>query len=291
MLDEIAQVELAVEDLEASRLLYGEQLGLEEISCASTAQGLGVCLFAVGASILALHQTPAKRSSDSGKPGQPPVVDHFALLVDDLQATYETLKTRNIPSLGEPASTAIGHRNMQRALLAFEDPDGLHVQISETIDPRPHIEARKVAKRHMAESGSGHFGGFDHISTYCTHFEAARGFFGTQLGMEEFFHSTTREAGENVQDGFAQAAFAVGGTDIELATAPLGEPLTTGVIRQLSFWTADLDAAARHMKDSALRFSGPEDWASGSDIQGRVLSTRSPDALDVQVVQRSRTST
>ena len=286
MLEQVAQVELAVQDLEASRAFYTEQLGLEEITCGSTSEVLDFCLLAVGPSILALYQAPAAISNDREEPAQPPVVDHFALLVDDLQATYDALKGR-IPFLGEPSATAIGHRNMQRALLAFEDPDGLHVQISETIDPRPHIEARKAAKRHMSEAGGGHFGGFDHISTYCNEFEAARGFFGAQLGMEEFFHSTTREAGENVLDGFAQAAFAVGGTDIELATAPLDEPLTSGVIRRLSFCTADLDSAARHMDDGAFPFTGPEEWGAPPDAAGRALLIRSPDALDVRVVQRS----
>ena len=286
MLDEVAHLKLAVRDLGVSRSLYGEQLGLEEVAGGTTPDGCEVCLFAVGPSILELRQAPASTSHDCGQPEQPPVIAHFALLVDDLQATYDTLKTRNIPFLGEPSATAIGHRNMQRALLAFEDPDGLHVQISETIDPRPHIVARKAAKHRMAAGTTGLFGGFDHISTYCLDFASARAFFAAQLGLDEFFHSTAREVGESVESGFAQAAFAVGGTDIELATAPLDAPLSEGVIRQLSFWTSDLDTAARHLLENGARLADPEDWMPLADLRGRVLSTRSPDGLDVRVVER-----
>jgi len=287
MLDNVAHLELAVRDIEASRTLYGEQLGLEEVASGTTPDGFDSFLFAVGPSILELRQAPASTSGGVEKSTQPPVVDHFALLVQDLQATYDTLNARNIPFLGPPSATAIGHRNMQRALLAFEDPDGLHVQISETIDPRPHIEGRKTAKRRMAEAGAaGLFCGFDHISTYCLDFAPARAFFAKHLGLEEFFHSTAREAGERVQAGFAQAAFAVGGTDIELATAPLDEPLSEGVMRQLSFWTLDLDTAARHLRDCDVQFAGPEDWMPLGDLRGRALVTRSPDALDVRIVER-----
>ncbi len=294
MLDGIAHVELAVRDLEKSRSLY-ERLGLAPIANTSSSGNHEAVLLAVGPSVLELRQTQKHNPGDPNsapaeqvnEPIQPPVVDHFALLVSDMATTYETLESKNIPTLGEPASTAIGHRNMQRTLLAFEDPDGLHVQISETIDPRPHAEQRKAAKRQMADSGSqGLFGGFDHISTYCRDFAATQAFFREHLGLEEFFRSTTREAGTTVADGFAQAAFAVGGTDIELATAPRDEPLRTGVIKQLSFWAADVEACAQSLRSQGVEIDGPGEWSPVEGIRYRALSLRSPDALAVRIVQR-----
>ena len=93
-------------------------------------------------------------------------------------------------------------------------------------------------------------------------------------------------AGGTTPDGCEVCLFAVGGTDIELATAPLDAPLSEGVIRQLSFWTSDLDTAARHLLENGARLADPEDWMLLADLRGRVLSTRSPDGLDVRVVER-----
>jgi catechol 2,3-dioxygenase-like lactoylglutathione lyase family enzyme len=283
MLDEVAHVTLAVADTTASGSLYGEGLGLVEVPGDTTPAGGQIRQFAVGPSILALRGVPPAQVPRQELPGQPPVVDHFALHVDDMQATYATLKGRHVPHLGEPSATAIGHRNMQRALLALEDPEGLYVQFSETIDPRPHVERRKAAKRRMAAVTPGPFGGFDHISTYCRDFAAARDFFATQLGLEEFFHSTSREAGETVMAGFAQAAFAVGGTDIELATAPVDKALRLGVIQQLSFWTCDLDAVLQRLQDHAAPVDS--DWVLSGGVRRRCLTVHSPDGLEIGIVE------
>ena len=288
MLDGIAHVELAVRSLSDSRSLY-ERLGLSPVGDGTASDTDHACLLEVGPSILELRQeTVPLPSQDAGErePVQPPVIDHFALLVEDMSTTYAALKERDIPTLGEPAETAIGHRNMQRSLLAFKDPDGLHVQISETIDPRPQAEERKAAKRRMAEAAvDGLFGGFDHISTYCRNFGSTRAFFGKALGMEEFFHSTTREAGTTVAQGFGQAAFAVGGTDIELATAPHDEPLQTRVIKQLSFWTANLDGCIQHLESEGVDIDGPGEWSPVDGTRHSALAIRSPDGLDIRIVE------
>ena len=288
MLDELAHLQLAVADLSASRALYGGELGLVEMGSGRDANGCDFCLFAVGPSILELRQDPAARSrSEHVEDGvvQPPVADHYALLVDDMDSTYATLKNRDISFLNEPTVTPIGHRNMQRALLAFEDPDGLHVQISETVDPRPQVEDRRAAKRRMSKAGpGGPFGGFDHVSTYCVDFAAAREFYGTHLEMDEFFHSATREAGETVKAGFAQAAFAVGGTDIELATAPLESPLQAGHIRKLTFSTSrDLDAACRQLRDRGVALEEPSEWTPLPDVRWRSVDVRSADGLVIGI--------
>ena len=247
MLTEIGHVVFAVRDLAATRSFYGEQLGLHELGSGPNDDGEEGCCFRVGPSILELRLDPDARRGDE-ETGPRAEINHIALYVDDIAATYAALKDRDIQFMGPPESTAIGHRNMQRTLLAFPDPNGFILQISETIDPRPHHDVRKAAKARMAhrEKEDGEFfGGIDHISTYCTKFVATRAFYTQTLGLDEFFYNNKRGEGEAVEAGFEQAAFAIGGTDIELATSADWSEIGPGPVRQLGLWTDDIDDACR----------------------------------------------
>ena len=211
MLTQMSHIVMAVPDLEACRSFYGQALELPEIGQDINADGQATCLLQIGPSVLELWEDRAAPSFDHALR---PEVDHFALYVDDLDATYEILKDRDIEFNGVPHTTELGHRNMQRALVTCTDPGGFHVQLAEIVDPRPDLEGRRVAKKAMAEASRADavlFGGIDHISTYCTGFSATRAFYKEILGLEEFFHSTTREEGVEVAAGFAQGAFAIGG--------------------------------------------------------------------------------
>ena len=136
--------------------------------------------------------------------------------------------------------------------MAFQDPNGFNVQISETIDTRDELEARRSAKRQMAEGSDGLFGGIDHISTYCSDFSANRSFYTEILGLEEFFYSNTREEGEVVVTEFEQGAFAVGGTDIELASDETWTDIGPGTIQQLGFSTDDIDHAFKVLRERSV---------------------------------------
>ena len=218
-----------------------------------------------------------------------PVVDHYALLAEDMAQTYVLLRQKNIEFRAPPEATPIGHRNMQRILLSFDDPNGTTVQISETIDPRPHLDARKAAKSRMATSASevpGLFGGIDHISTYCADFASTRAFFREILGLEEFFHSTTREEGAQVGADFAQSAFSVGGTDIELATGSSERTLGWGSIRELSFWSTDVDHTFQTLEARGAPLDGPPTaWHPLPQMTRRAFSLHSPDGLPVRIAQ------
>lgn len=306
MLGEVAYVALAVRDIDACRAVYGSQLGLSELESGSDGDR-EVCVFAVGPSALVLRADPAAPvapaiSAASGDLAPPPaVVDHFALHTSSADDAYAALKKSGLASLTEPSTTAVGHRNMQRTLLAFEDPNGLHVQISETVDPRPHLEGRRAAKRRMAafDSGAGptdgvrltggrpSFGGFDHISTYCADFERTRAFYKEQLELEEFFHSATREAGLALEPGFAQSAFAIGGTDLELATHASGATAGPTTVRELGFWTDDVDRAYRILKDGGGAVGDPpSEGVTPPHIRSRAIALRGPDGLLMAIAQR-----
>lgn len=278
MLTEVGHIVMAVRNLPACRAHYGEALGLPEIDGSSAEQ----CAFRIGPAILELRLDSAAPDAVDARP----VVDHFALLVDDLDRVYTALRERAVDFLAEPATTALGHRNMQRALATLSDPEGFHLQLSQTVDPRPHLEARRSAKRHMAGVTTGLFGGIDHISTYCTDFARTRDFYTRQLGLEEFFHSTTREEGQVVVPGFAQSAFAVGGTDIELAVYDTQTPVRPDAVRQLGFATDDVDRAFRDLQDRGLVLDGPPaEQAPLPGLRQRAFTLRSPDGLQIQIAQ------
>ena len=286
MLKELDHVVMAVRDMAACLALYGGELELAELGRGEGDDGSEVCMLGIGPSILELRQDAVASTAGEASASTRPVVDHFALLVENMDETYAVLKDRNIDFANEPASTDIGHRNMQRTLAMFVDPTGFHVQLSETIDPRPHLDERKAAKRRMAGVAPGLFGGIDHISTYCADFGRTRAFFHETLGLEEFFHSTTREAGLEVEAGFAQSAFAIGGTDIELATYAAGTSIGAGTVVQLGFRTDDIDRAYQTLQQSGVALDGPPaESAPLADMRRSTFALHSPDGLRIQIAQ------
>jgi catechol 2,3-dioxygenase-like lactoylglutathione lyase family enzyme len=297
MLEETAVVAMAVHNLAAYRALYSNELGLSELGYHEEGEGGGTCVYGIGPSMLILREDQAApvASTNAAPPTKVATptraaVSHFALLVDDMDRTYASLKDRQLAFVAGPEVTPLGHRNMQRSLLQFPDPDGLAVQLSQTVDTRPHLEGRRTAKQHMAKVGDAPkpFGGFDHISTYCTDFPAARDFYRKQLGLEEFFHSTTRESGQAVAPGFAQSAFAIGGTDIELATCPPGNTVAPLAIRQIGFWTNDLDRTYHLLRQRGAPSDGPpSNWTPLPGIAHRAFSLAGPDGLNILIAQRA----
>jgi catechol 2,3-dioxygenase-like lactoylglutathione lyase family enzyme len=178
---------------------------------------------------------------------------------------------------------------MQRALLAIEDPDGFLVQISEATDQRSHLESRRAAKREISSAFLGlpaTLGGFDHISLFCTDYRASREFYVDVLGMEEIFHSATREPGEAVPAGFEQGAFAVGGTDIEMATDATWQTTVPGRLSRLGFWTDDVEHVYRVVQDKGLLTDGPpSEWTPLPPVRRRAFTLRDPDGLLIQIAQ------
>lgn len=259
---------MAVDDLKISRKFYTDALGLSETNAADTR----VCL-KIGPTTLELHQDEANTAAIDQ-----PAIDHFALNARDIDETYTALKDR-VSFQAPPHTTEVGHRNMQRALLAFADPNGFTIQISETVDTRDHLASRRRAKEEMAVYGGGLLRGFDHLSTYCTNFASVRAFYSEQLALEEFFYSSAREEGETVASGFEQAAFAVGGTDIELASDENWNDVQPGRIRSLGFSTDDIDGFCQHTRSVDAQVEGQPKEAT--------LALRHPDGLTVDIYQVS----
>ncbi len=140
MIEELTYVVIAVPDLQVGSAFYGGELGLNQHPGGISEPGEAV--FEVGPSLLALRLDPDAATRED-LVGPIPTVDHLAFLVDSLDETWNTLKSRDIDFYSEPMVTPLGHRNMQRALLGLRDPFGYVLQVSETVDPRPEVAGRR----------------------------------------------------------------------------------------------------------------------------------------------------
>ncbi len=226
-------------------------------------------------------------------------VDHFALYVDDVDMAFEVLQGRGVSFRDEPHTTELGHRNMQRSLVSFEDPFGFTLQLSQAVDPRPGLAPRIEAKQAMAGeaagageiamageiAGANGFGGIDHVSTYCSDFKANRTLYRDILGFDEFFYSTSREEGAEVGTGFEQGAFAAGGTDIELASDDEWQHLVPGPVRGLGFQVGQIERVRGSLQAHGISFEDQPLYGA-PDLTGRSsLAFDSPDGMRLQIVE------
>ena len=203
MLTQLSHVVMAVPDLESCLEFYGKSLGLPDSGGGTDVSGKAFRRYGIGPSDLILLEDPTAEPYARLAGRVRTEVDHFALYVEDLDTVFETLQGRGIPFRDRPHTTELGHRNMQRSLVSFEDPNGFTLQLSQTVDPRPHLMTRKEAKKSMAGQApdTGLFGGIDHVSSYCTDYKANRTLYRDILGLDEFFYSTTREERRGGRDG------------------------------------------------------------------------------------------
>ena len=170
----------------------------------------------------------------------------------------------------DPATNRPGRKKRERMPLGILDSGAGSTDGARSTDGRPSL-----------------FGGFDHITTYCADFERTRAFYRDQLGLEEFFHSATREAGLPLEPGFAQSAFAIGGTDLELATHASGGTAGPTTVRELGFWTDDVDRVYRVLKDGGVTVDGPpSEGVAPPHIRSRAITLRGPDGLEMAIAQR-----
>ena len=257
MLTQLSHVVMAVPDLESCLEFYGKSLGLPDSGGGTDVSGKVFRRYGIGPSdLILLEDSSAERYARlAGRVRTE--VDHFALYVEDLDTVFDILQSRGIPFRDKPHTTELGHRNMQRSLVSFEDPNGFTLQLSQTVDPRPHLASRKEAKKSMAGQApdTSLFGGIDHVSSYCTDYKANRTLYRDILGLDEFFYSTTREEGVEVATGFEQGAFAIGGTDIELASDNEWQHLAQGPIRGLGFHTDRIDQVYDILSSRGVSFA------------------------------------
>lgn len=174
MLTGIGHIEMHVRDLAACRTLYGEQLGLTEVAHGLGPNGDAVSMFAIGDSILELHEDAdaVTEKLPSGEKKDfldvPGSVGHFAFYAEDNHGVYSVLKKSlaDFTTQSGPEVQPLGHSYIQRSLLQFGDPDGYIIQIADLLDPRAEVEARIAEKRRPPQARPACFGGMT-TSTSC----------------------------------------------------------------------------------------------------------------------------
>ena len=292
MLTGIGRLQMRVMDLAACSKFYGNVLGLPEIARGTGAGGRAAAAFAVGPSVLEIQEDPGAVSGllPSGEPNEewvevPGSVNHLALYVDDNDLVYSALKgkAREAYVHGGPKAQPLGITYLQRSLFDYWDPNGLIVQISETIDDRPEVQARRREKEEVrrATGGGGYFHGFDHMSIYITDTAATKALFVDQLGMSEF--------GDGKTSGGDQVVFAVGLTDLEMNEndAYRDKVLGPGIVDTLGFWTDDVDRAYASLKEAGAAVSGPPaDVSPLPGLRVRAFDLEGPDGLPLEVAER-----
>ena len=298
MLTGISHLEMRVRDLEACRILYGRELGLEELGHGVDPHGERVAVFATGASILELHEDAGAVTSLLPGGGRkdpmdiPGSIGHFALYARDNHEAFSVLQqtmVRNpLTTQDGPSVQPLDHAYMQRSLLEFRDPDGYIIQIADSIDPRAHLRDRLEEKRTGAAAGSpGLLQGFDHVAITCSDVSAARTLFGGQLELEELSHRT-----ETVPAvaGFEEAVFAVGMTDLELAqsASTRGWTLGPGAISAMGLWSDDVVQAYGELGRRGVAVGEPPSLQIPlSGISRRTFTFTGPDGLRLEIAERA----
>lgn len=286
---------MAVPDLEPGMAFYGKTLGLPESGGSVDMRGVdggsagdggrAYRSYRIGLTDLILQEDPSAVPYAQLAGGARTEVDHFALYVEDVNSVNESLKRRGIAFRDKPHTTESGHRNMQRSLVSFEDPYGFTLQLSQAVDPRPERAQRVEAKKAMTGQvgGIGAFGGIDHVSTYCTDYKANRTLYRDILGLGGFFYSTTREDGAAVGKGFEQGAFAVGGTDIELASDDEWRNLARGPVRELGFQISNLERARDALRTHGVPFEEQPRNGAPRESGRSSLAFNSPDGMQLEI--------
>lgn len=121
---------LFVSDLVASVGFYRDVAGLEH-----RFTDAGYAEFGTGPTRLALYE---RRRAEwlTGHPVLPGPAGEIVLIVEDVDAVADALRTRGIPLLGGPADRSWGHRTLHIA-----DPDGFVVEFAQEI---PRARSRRV---------------------------------------------------------------------------------------------------------------------------------------------------
>ena len=286
-------MEMHVRDLAACRTLYGEQLSLTEVAHGLGPNGDAVSMFAIGDSILELHEDAdaVTEKLPSGEKKDfldvPGSVGHFAFYAEDNHDVYSVLKKSlaDFTTRSGPEVQPLGHSYIQRSLLQFGDPDGYIIQIADLLDPRAEVEARIAEKKAAAARTTGLFRGYDHIHIMCSDVDAARSLLSGTLGLEELSYRTDTVP---PVEGFEESIFAAGLTELEITRSEgmAGRRLGPGAVTSLGFWTEDVEAAHKILLEKGLTPGEPLDLAPLPGMHRRALEFEGIDGLRMEVAQR-----
>jgi catechol 2,3-dioxygenase-like lactoylglutathione lyase family enzyme len=111
----VAELALFTDDVASLSAFYRELVGAEPV-----AEWPGGTLFAAGDTKILVHERSA--AVEDGPPNE----DHYALAVDDLEETWDALRTSGVVFLVEPREYPWGRSAYLR------DPDGRLVELAQS---------------------------------------------------------------------------------------------------------------------------------------------------------------
>ena len=298
MVTGIAYLEMGVRDLEACRDLYVAQMGMTELALGVGPSGERVAMIATGVSVLELHEdrdaVNQRTAEGEEKPFDdvPGSIQHISFYTQDNHGVFTELgkifeRTRNVPLGDGPSVQPLNHSYMQRSLVSFQTPDGYGIQVSECLDPRDHLTGRLALKKRLAGAGDPHhFQGLDHLNIVSHNVTADREFFGGLLGLEELEHRT--ETNPPVE-GYEEATFGAGMTELEIAQSDLtrARTLGPGSVRGLGFWTDDVDETYKVLVDRGLQVdSEPGSTSPLPAVPRRGFTFRGLGGLKLEIAEK-----
>lgn len=150
MISAIDHINIVVSDLERSVKFYTEVLGFEKINRVHLEgdwidsivglKGVVADLVIIAAPEgepkieLFYFKSPIGESIPSNSLANTIGLRHFALRVDDIQASYKKLKDAGVKILSEPATVpqnVAPQSNVRKTMYYFQDPDGVLIEIAE----------------------------------------------------------------------------------------------------------------------------------------------------------------
>ncbi len=258
MIKELNHVGIVVRDLDASLAFYQRAFGAVIVfqSIIPASQTDVVYLQIAGGMIELLHPRNPSPDESFG-------ITHIAFMTDDLDADYRRLVTHGATELVAPrvAGTGVGR-------LAFvSDPNGARVELlqrdlamrSEPIE-HPHVAA------------------FDHYSVIANDLDAARAFYGDQLGMATLTTETVAATGLTID--YLHWDYDV----LELLHRPTGS--IGPIFAHVALRVTDLDALVAGLAELGIRphAGTPMTAMTGCSSSASVFD---PDGVRIELLDRA----
>ncbi|HET7724459.1 MAG TPA: VOC family protein [Propionibacteriaceae bacterium] len=257
MINELNHVGIVVRDLDASLAFYQRAFGavivFQRIIPAS--QTDVVYLQMAGGMIELLHPRNPGPDERYG-------TTHIAFMSDNLDTDYERLVSQGARELVAPrvAGTGVGR-------LAFvSDPHGARVELLQR-----ELAMRSTPVEHP------HVAAFDHYSVIADDLEAARAFYGDQLGMVTLTTMTVPATGITVD--YLHWDYDV----LELLHRPT--PSSDPIFAHIALRVTDLEALLADLAELGIR---PESGTPGTDEtgHGRSATVVDPDGVQIELLDR-----
>ena len=277
---------MRVRYFEPCRETYVSKLGLKEVACDTGSDGRQVCVLAIGATLLELHEDPGAGPALDAATGRPigsmydkrGLVSHLAFPVTDALARYRELAHTGIAWSHPPSDQPAGLHLIRRRLLQFDDPAWVTIQLAERIDD----EGRPLPPAHAgADAADQPWPGcdrIDHIMLNTLDMPAKRKFYLETLGLGGTPPQRTR-LGE-------QSDLTAGQTVVELVwRSAVRGPLHPGTVTLIGFLVADIGRVYDLLKGRGIAASSPAEDSPLPGIQRRVITLTDPDGLSVQMAQ------